>query len=123
MDPHSRSAKKNTSHGNEVYGKILRISNKDHVTNEEVRVQIQQLIGPHKDLLTIVKRLQIAVVWTRLLFIRSGQHHLALHSERRKKTRLTEGEVERQYQGMDRPGLRQVPEGSREPGKNGGNLL
>ena len=38
------------------YCKILRISYKDHVTNEEVRAKIQQVIGPHKDLLTIVKR-------------------------------------------------------------------
>ena len=29
---------------------------KDHVTNEEVHAKIQQAIGPHKDLLTIVKR-------------------------------------------------------------------
>ena len=29
---------------------------KDHVTNEEVRAQIQQAIGPHEDHLTIVKR-------------------------------------------------------------------
>ena len=35
---------------------MLRISYKDHVTNEEVRAEIQQAIGPHKDLLTIVKR-------------------------------------------------------------------
>ena len=38
------------------YRKILRISYKDHVTNEEVRARIQQAIGPHEDLLTIVKR-------------------------------------------------------------------
>ena len=38
------------------YGKILSISCKDHVTNEEVRAKIQQAIGPHDDLLTIVKR-------------------------------------------------------------------
>ena len=37
------------------YCKILRISYKDHVTNEEVRAKIQQAIGPHEDL-TIVKR-------------------------------------------------------------------
>ena len=36
--------------------KILHISYKDHVTNEEVRAKIQQAIGPHEDLLTIVKR-------------------------------------------------------------------
>ena len=38
------------------YSKILHISCKDHVTNEEVRPKIQQTIGPHEDLLTIVKR-------------------------------------------------------------------
>ena len=36
--------------------KILHISYKDHVTNEEVRAKIQQAIGPHEDLLTTVKR-------------------------------------------------------------------
>ena len=38
------------------YRKVLRISYKDHVTNEEVRAKIQQAIGPHEDLLIIVKR-------------------------------------------------------------------
>ena len=36
--------------------RILRISYKDHVTNEEVRVKIQPAIGPQEDLLTIIKR-------------------------------------------------------------------
>ena len=36
------------------YHKILHISYKDQVTNEEVRAKIQQAIGPHEDL-TIVK--------------------------------------------------------------------
>ena len=34
-----------------------------------------------------------------------------------KKTRQTEDEVGKQHQGMDRPGVRQVPEGSGEQGK------
>ena len=38
------------------YRKILRISYKNHVTNEEVRAKIQQAIGPHEDVLTVVKR-------------------------------------------------------------------
>ena len=38
------------------YCKMLHISYKDHITNEEVRAKIQQAIGPHEDLLTIVKR-------------------------------------------------------------------
>ena len=38
------------------YRKILHISYKDHFTNEEIRAKNQQEIGPHEDLLTIVKR-------------------------------------------------------------------
>ena len=49
--------------------------------------------------------------------MRSGQNHLARHRERGKKTRQTEEEVGRQHQGMDWPGVRQVPEGSGEEGK------
>ena len=41
------------------YRKILHISYKDNVTNEEVRAKIQQAIGPHEDLLTIVKRCKL----------------------------------------------------------------
>ena len=93
--------------------KILHISYKDHATNEEIRAKIQQAIGPHEDFLTIVKT-QSAVVWSCLPFIRSGPNHLEKHSEREKKTRQIEEEVVRQHQGMDRPGVRQVPEGSGE---------
>ena len=56
MDPLSRAPKNNTSHGNEVLPQDTTISYEDHVSNEEVRAKIQQAIGPHKDLLTIVKR-------------------------------------------------------------------
>ena len=38
------------------YHRILRISYKDRVTNEEVRAKIQRAIGSHEDLLTMVKR-------------------------------------------------------------------
>ena len=62
-------------------------------------------------------KLQTAVVWSCFLFIRSGQNHFAMHSERGKKRRQTEEEVGRQHQGMDWPGVRQVPEGSGEQGK------
>ena len=99
------------------YRKILRISYKDRVINEEVRAKIQQAIGPHKDLLTIIKRCKHAVVWSCFPFIRSGQNHLARHSERGKKIRQTEEEVGRQHQGMDRPGVYHVPEGGGQQGK------
>ena len=83
----------------------------------KVLAKIQQATGPHEDLLTIVKRRKLAVIWSCLPFIRSGQNHLARHSERGKKTRQTEEEVGRQHQGMDRPGVRQVLQGSGEQGK------
>ena len=35
-----------------------------------------------------------------------------MNSRRKKKTRQTEEEVGRRHQGMDRPGVHQVPEGS-----------
>ena len=98
------------------YHKILRISYKDHVTNEEVRAKIKQALGSHEDLPTIVKRRKLQW-YGHVSFIRSGQNHLARHSERGKKTRQTEEEVGRQHQGMDRLGVRQVSESSGEQGK------
>ena len=41
------------------YRKVPCISYKDHVTNKEVCAKIQQAIGPHEDLLTIVKRCKL----------------------------------------------------------------
>ena len=38
------------------YCKILCISYKDHVTNEEVRAKIQQAIEPHEDLIMVKRR-------------------------------------------------------------------
>ena len=62
------------------YRKILRISYKDHVTNEEVRAKIQHAIGPHEDLLTIVKRRKLQ--WYSHVSRLSGlaNNHLARHS-------------------------------------------
>ena len=94
---------------------MLRISYKTHVASEEVRAKIQQAIGPHDP--DHRKETQTAVVWSCLPFIGSGQKHLARHSERGKKARQTEEEVGRQHQGMDRRGVRQVPEGSGKQGK------
>ena len=61
--------------------------------------------------------MKTAGVWSCLAFIRSGQNHLARHSERGFKTRQTEEEVGRQHQGMERPGVQQVPGGNGEQGK------
>ena len=64
------------------------------------------------------KETQTAVIWPYFPFIRSGQNHLARHSERGKKTRQTEEEVGRQHWGMDRPGVWQVPEAQGKKGEN-----
>ena len=85
---------------------------------KKVRAKIQQAIGPHEDLVAIVKRRKLQ--WYGHVFRSSGlagQNHLARHSERGKKTKQTEEEVGRQHQGMDTPGVWQVPEGSGEQGK------
>ena len=99
------------------YRRILCISYKDHITNEEVRAKIQQAIGLHEDLLTIVKRrkLQLYGHVTRS----SGLAKTILQGTVKggKKTRQTEEEVGRQHQGMDRPGFCQVLEGSGQQGK------
>ena len=103
------------------YRKLLRISYKDHVRNEEVHAKIQQVIGPHEDLLTTVKRRKLQ--WYGHVSLSSGlaKNHFSRYSERGKKTRQTEEEVGRQHQGMDRPGVRQVQEGIGEHGKMDGS--
>ena len=117
MDPHSRAPKKKTSHGNEVLPQD---------TTHLMQGPFYQRGGPCQDPAVNKttrrppdhrKETQTAMVWTCLLFIRSGQNHLARHSERGKTTRQTEEKVGRQHQGMDRPGVRQVPEGSGEQGE------
>ena len=117
MDPHSRAPKKNTSRGNEVLPQDT-----THLIQRPCYQQRSPCQDPAGNRTTRRssddrKETQTAVVWTRLPFIRSGQNHLARHSERGKKTRQTEEEVGRQRQEMDRPGVRRVPEGSGEQGK------
>ena len=99
------------------YRKILHISYKDHVTDEEVRAKIQQVIRPHEDLLTIVKRRKLQ--WYSHVSHSSGLAKTILQGTVKtgKETWQTEEEVGRQHQGMDRPGVRQVPECSGEQGK------
>ena len=65
------------------------------------------------------------MVWTCLLFVRSGQNHLARYGERGKKARQIEEEVGRKHQGLDRPGVcksqRAVENGKME--ENGCELI
>ena len=94
MDSHSRAPKKNTSHGNRVLPQdTTRLIQRpcyqrgspcqDPAGNRATRRPPDQS-----------KETQTELVWTCLPFIRSGHNHLARHSERGKKTRQKEKEVE-----------------------------
>ena len=66
------------------------------------------------------------MVWSCLPFIRSGQNHLARHSERGKKTRQIEEQVGRnnirEWTGLEFTKSQGAVENKKKP-KNGGNWL
>ena len=99
------------------YRKILHISYKDHVTNEEVRAKIQQAFGLHEDLLTIVKRRKLQ--WNGHVFGSSGLAKTILQGTVKggRRQGRQRKRWEDKHQGMDRPGVRQVPDGNGEQGK------
>ena len=88
------------------YRKILHISYKDQVTNEEVRAKIQQAIGPHEDLLTIVKRRKLQCYGNVSRSIGLAKTIMQGTVKGGRRPRQTEEELGRQHQGMDRPGVR-----------------
>ena len=117
MDTHSRTPKKNTSHGNEVLPQDTM-----HLIQRPRYLRGYPCQDPAGNLTTRrppdnCKETQTAVVWSCFPFIRSGQNLLARHSERGEKTRQTEEEVGRQHQGMDRHEVRLAPEGNGEQRK------
>ena len=77
------------------YRRLLNISYKDPVTNEEVQRKIQAAIGEYDELLTLVKKRQLRSFC-----------HVSMPSGlgRTKKKRQTDEEVGRQYQRVDRNG-------------------
>ena len=97
------------------YRKILRISYKDYVTSEEVCTKIQQAVEPHVDITMLKSR---KLQWYGRVSRSSGlaKTHVPRHSERGKMTRQT-GEEVGKHQGTDRPGVRQILEGSGEQKK------
>ena len=117
MDLQSRAPKKNTSYGNEVLPQDT-----THLIQRPCYQRGSPCQDPAGNWTTRRppnhrKETQTAVVWSCLPFLRSGQNHLARHGEMGKKTRKTEEDDGRQHQGTDRPGVRQIPEGSGEQGK------
>ena len=112
MDLHRRASNKNASHKNAVL-----TQDTTHLIQRPRYQRRSPCQDPAGNRTTQRppdhgKETKTAVVWSCLLFIRSGQNHQARHSEEGKKTRQTEEEVGRQHQRVDRPAVRQVPEGS-----------
>ena len=90
------------------YRRLLNISYKDHVTNEEVRRKIQAAIGEYDELLTLVKKRKLR--WFCHVSGSSGLAKTILQGtvKGKRKKRQTEEEVGRQYQRVDRNGLCQL---------------
>ena len=99
------------------YSKILRISYKDHVTNEEVRARIQQAIGPHEDL-TIVKRRKLQ--WYGHVSRSSGLAKTILQGTVKGGDRGRGGKT---TSGNGQAWSSPSPRGQCRTGKNGGNWL
>ena len=85
------------------YRRLLYISYKDHVAERQVRRKIQAALGEYFELLTLVKK-------RKLKWFGHVSKSSTRYSERKKKKRQTEEEVEvgRQYQRVDRNGLCQL---------------
>ena len=90
------------------YRKLLNISYKDHVTNEEVRRKTQAAIGEYYELLTLVKKRKLR--WFGHVSRSSSLAKTILQGtvKGKRKKRQTEEEVGRQYQRVDRNGLCQL---------------
>ena len=116
MNSHSRTLKENTSHGNEVLSRGT-----IHLIQRPCYQWWSPCQDPAGNWTTWRSPVDCKETnWSDMVMSPNQQvwqNHLARHNERGKKTRQTEEEVGRQHQGMDRPGVQQVPEGSGEQGK------
>ena len=104
------------------YRKILHISYRDHGTNEEVHAKIQQAVGPHEHLLTMVKRRKLQ--WYGHVSRSSGLPKTILQGtvkggRRQGRQRKRWEDNFREQTGLDSPSLRE----QRRTGKNGENWL
>ena len=77
------------------YRRLLNISYKDHVTNKEVRSRIQNAIGVHDDLLTMVKKRKLG--WYGHISWSSGMAKTVLQGTmkgaRRREDRRRDGKI------------------------------
>ena len=90
------------------YRRLLNISYKDYVTNDEVRRKNQAAIGEYDELLTLVKKRKLR--WFGHVSRSASLAKTILQGavKGKKKKRQTEEEVGRQYQRVDRNGLCQL---------------
>ena len=88
------------------YRRLLNISYKDHVTNEDVRRKIKAAIGEYDELLTLVKKRKLR--WFGHASRSSGLADNPTGHTERKKKRGRHKEVGRQYQRVDRNELCQL---------------
>ena len=102
---------------------MLYISYKDHVTNEEVRAKIQQAIGSHEDLLTIVKRHKLQ--WYDYVSRSLGLAKTILQGTVRKgeEDKADRGRGGKTTSGNGQAWSSASPKGQWRTGKNGGNWL
>ena len=105
------------------YRKILRISYKDQRYQRGSPCQDPAGNRSTRRPPNHRKETRTAVVWSYLPFMRSGQNHLARHSERGKKTRQTEEEGGKTTSGNGQAWSSPSPKGQWRKGKNGGNWL
>ena len=80
--------------------KLLGISYRDHISNEEVRNRTRQAIGPQRPL-DHSKKTQTEMVRAHNKIFRACQDNPAGHSARRAKKRQTEKEMGGKHPGMD----------------------
>ena len=83
------------------FRKLLGISQRDHITNEEVKAKIGTAVRPYEDLLTSAKRRKLArerhaIIWT-------SQDYPTGNSSRRETKKQTEETMGRQHQRVDWP--------------------
>ena len=102
MDLGFRVREKNAGFEMKCYRRLLNISYKDHVTNEEVRRKIQAAIGEYDEFLTLVKKRKLR--WFGHVSRSFGLAKTVPQGtlKGKKKKRQTEEEVGRQYQRVDR---------------------
>ena len=103
------------------YRRILRISYKDHATNKEVRAKIQQAIGPHKDLLKIIKRRKLQ--WYGHVSRSSGLAKTILQGTVKGGRRQGRGRGGKTTSGNGPARTLQSPRGQWRTWENGGNWL